>query len=717
MKVYRFALPMLLSFIGPQAWALEPSMDEIVVSGYHSLTQGELDTSISLLDRTAIEAAALSNFEQLIPLVPNMNFSGEGSRARYFQLRGIGEREQYEGAPNSSTGFIVDDIDLSGIGGTIASFDLEQVEVLRGPQSARYGSSALAGMVYVQTAMPEPEFSARAEVTAGSAETRAAGLAVGGALHDKLTGRLSVYQYGDGGFRRNAFLGRDDTNKRKERTLRGKLNWNIGHEWQALLAAVYLDFSNGYDAFSLNNADLTHSDEPGVDGQETKAASLRVSGPWQDWAEIVSISSVAHTNIEFAYDGDWVNEAFWLPVIYDFRYRNPRDRESVSQEIRWVSRPSGRLFRGSTDWVAGLYGRRLREDNQIDSTGDYIEAAVGCDPGFCVTDRQIASRYRADNFAMFFGIDTRLSWGFDFSAGLRAEHWDADYADNWLDSGVFGGPVSARNNFAPSENMIGGHIALSYQWTDGIRSYARIARGFKAGGFNPSLASLGALPNAPGPEFVTYAPEYMWNYELGTRAQSQDGALVGDLTIFYMDRDDAQLSQSEQTDLTDPNTFVFVTGNGAASVYGLEASLQWRLDESWQLEGALGLLDSEIDAWPVRQAVVGRELAHAPNYTLSMSVSWIGSGGWFAHLDGSAVDGFYFDISHDQKSSDYWLANIRIGKRWDAWSVALWGRNLFDQDYATRGFYFGNEPPAFAQRLYTKFGDPRQLGISLAYQY
>ncbi len=717
MKVFRFAFLLLLSVGGLRSWAIEPTMDEIVVSGYRSITQWELDTGISLLDRAGIEAAALSHFEQLVSSVPNMNFSGEGSRARYFQLRGVGEREQYEGAPNSSTGFIVDDIDLSGIGGTLASFDLEQVEVLRGPQSTRYGSSALAGMVYVQTAMPAQEFSAQAEVMAANAGTRAVGFALGGGLHDKLSGRMSVHEYRDDGFRRNAFLGRDDTNRRKERTLRGKLNWDIGDDWQALLAAAYLDFANGYDAFSLDNDDLTYSDEPGADRQKTKAASLRVTGPWQDWAEFVSISSIAHTAIEFAYDGDWVNEDFWLPVVYDFRYRNPRDRESLSQEIRWVSRPAGRLLRGSTDWVVGLYARRLQEDNEIDSTGDYIEAAVGCDPGFCVTDRQIASRYRADNLAMFFGLDARLSHRLGLSAGLRAEHWDADYADDWLDNGVFGGPVRARNHFAPSETMLGGHLALSYEWPRGTRSYARIARGFKAGGFNPSLASLGASPNAPGPEFVTYAPEFLWNYELGTRAQSRDGGLIGEFTVFYMDRDDAQMSQSEQTDLADPNTFVFVTGNGAASVYGVEASLQWRFNDRWRFDGLLGLLGSDIDAWSVRESVVGRDLAHAPNYTLSLGASWTGANGWFARFDTNVVDGFYFDISHDQKSKDYWLANLRFGKRWDAWSVALWGRNVFDQNYATRGFYFGNEPPAFTQRLYTKFGDPRQLGISVAYQY
>ncbi|MEE4186635.1 MAG: Plug domain-containing protein, partial [Gammaproteobacteria bacterium] len=118
--------------------------EEIVVAGYRPATVQELDTSVTRLDAATLDAATLANFEDVVRLVPNMNLSGEGSRARYFQLRGIGEREQYEGAPNPSVGFIVDDIDLSGIGGVTATFDLAQIDVLRGPQSTRYGSSALA---------------------------------------------------------------------------------------------------------------------------------------------------------------------------------------------------------------------------------------------------------------------------------------------------------------------------------------------------------------------------------------------------------------------------------------------------------------------------------------------------------------------------------------------------------------------------------------------
>ena len=700
-----------------------PQVEEIVVSGFRDEPARALNTGITVLNQDAIESATLVHFEELVQLVPNMNLSGEGSRARYFQLRGVGEREQYEGAPNPSVGFIVDDIDMSGVAGASSLFDIQQVDVLRGPQSTRYGSSAIAGLVFMKSADPSPGLQARVELTGGNDDTFAAGGALGGPMGETLSGRISVHYYESNGFRDNASLDRDDTNGREELTSRGKLLWQPGKDWGLLLSGLYADFDNGYDAFAIDNGSTVYSDKPGHDSQETAAGSLKITGPLNAVVDLVSITGYATSEILFSFDGDWGSDPFWNPRIYDYSYLNPRERDSLSQEFRLISSPDGRIFNDSTDWIAGIYAQRLQEDNRIDSTGVYDDSAAEAfcppppDPFACITDRQISSSYEADSIAAFGSLDADLSDHIGLSVGLRYEYWDAEYSDQWQDNGTFP-PVTASNGFDPDENMIGGHLALSYDWSEDWRGYVRIARGFKAGGFNPSLAALSGQPGAQlGPEYIPYAPEYLWNYELGFKGLWLDGSLSADLSVFYMDRDDAQLSQSDQLVAFDPNSFVFVTSNGKAQAYGLEASALWQLNDSWAVHGSLGLLQTEIDAYGLRPEAQGRDLAHAPPYTLNVGTTWSSPSGWYARLDINAVGSYYFDVSHDQKSDSYELVNLKIGKQWEQWSVYLWGRNIFDEDYSVRGFYFGNEPPLFPPTLYTKFGDPRHYGITIGFHY
>jgi len=701
-------------------------LEEIIVSGYRSTSPLELNASLTLLNQETIQLSTVEHFEELVQMVPNMNLSGEGSRARYFQLRGVGEREQYEGAPNPSVGYIIDDIDLSGIGGVSSLYDVHQIEILRGPQSARYGSNALAGVIYMRSTPPEDQTTMNVELTAGNDGLSSIGAAIGGKLSETSSGRLSLHHFESDGFRNNQFLGRDNTNGRDELTARGKLQWSFANDWSALLTGLYMDFDNGYDAWTVRNDDITHSDKPGRDSQETRAGSLRLQGSLNDRFDLVSITGIADSDILFSYDGDWGNDDFWQQYgnyIYAFEYINPRKRSSVNQEFRLLSSPKERVFNDSTDWVMGVFIQRLEEDNQISSTGIYDDSREErfCQP--CLTDRQISSEYQADTLAVFGSLDTHFGERMGISIGLRYERWDANYDDVWRDlnfpDNPPGGNSCARFDCGPSENMWGGHFTLSYEWQKNLRSYVRIARGFKAGGFNPSLAALQGVALL-GPQFIPYQPEYLWNYEMGLKGLWLDGSLSGDLVLFYMDRDNAQLSQSSQQVPFDPNSFVFVTYNGEARAYGLEASAFWQINEAWRLHGSLGLLDTKIreseKTFAVSPNAVNRNLAHAPPYTLNIGTTYTNPGGWFARLDISFSDAYYFDISHNQQSDAYQLVNLRVGKQWGAWGLSAWSRNLFDEDYTTRGFYFGNEPPLFENTQYTKFGDQRSFGITLRYK-
>ena len=250
------AVPASLLLVAPLA-ATAQAIEEIVVTAdFRGRPASEIPASVTVLAADEVAQLALQHFEELINVVPNLNWSGDGHRARYLQIRGVGELEQYQGAPNPSVGFLIDDIDFSGIGTIATTFDIERIEVLRGPQGTRYGANALAGLVYVQSAMPTAEREGRLQLTAGDDDTLAGGVAFGGPLAagDSLSYRLSAHHHESNGFRDNAYLGRDDTNGRDETTVRGRVRWLPADTLSVDFAALFADIQNGYDAFAIDNS-------------------------------------------------------------------------------------------------------------------------------------------------------------------------------------------------------------------------------------------------------------------------------------------------------------------------------------------------------------------------------------------------------------------------------------------------------------------------------
>src|SRR5690606_32722422 len=313
-----------------QAQTGDPLEEIVVTADFREQTALEVPITVTVLDAAALDDRTVQHFEELAVQVPNLNYSGEGSRARYFQLRGVGELEQYEGAPNPSVGFVIDDIDFSGIGAVGTLFDVDRVEVLRGPQGTRYGANALGGLIYMRSAAPTATPEGDLELTFGNDDTRALGAAIGGPLGESLGYRVSAHKYESNGFRRNDYLGRDDTYGRDETTLRGRLRWQPSDRVTADFAASYVDVDNGYDAWTIDNSFTTMSDKPGRDAQRSAALSARVQAELERF-DLISITGLADTDVVFSFDGDWGNDDLWAPFIYDYFGITERQRETFNQ--------------------------------------------------------------------------------------------------------------------------------------------------------------------------------------------------------------------------------------------------------------------------------------------------------------------------------------------------------------------------------------------------
>ena len=653
-------------------------------------TVREIATSIAVLDEDTLSQAGTQHFQDVMGLVPNLNWAGSTSRPRYFQIRGIGERSQYEGAPNPSVGFIIDDMDFTAIGGAATLFDLQQVEVLRGPQGTRYGANALAGLIYVQSQAPQFDDSYQLQTTVADEGTYAAGFSATGALgdSDKAAYRFAIHQFNSDGFRYNDFFNRNDTDQKDEFMSRGKISWQVSEDWHLDSTLMLVDINNGFDVWNPENTFTTHSDDLGIDDQRSIGMSVRNTWTGVEAFELISITALTDSKIQYFFDGDWGNDDYWGEFApYDFTANNDRERDNLTQEFRLVSKPGARMFNDSTDWLTGVYFSRLDEDNQIN---EYYNGEVY---------RDLNSQFEATNVAVFGQLDTHLSEATVLTTGLRFEQRSSDYVD------------STGLKLSPSDDMVGGQISINHTLNPQQNLYATISRGYKAGGFNLSLS----LPE----ERRAYDPEYLLNYEIGLKAMLMDYRLSLNVSAFYSERQDMQISTSVQEDPTDPLTFVYFTGNAAAGKnQGLEMDWLFQINRNLSLHGALGLLDATFSDYVTADSNFnGRKQAHAPDYSYHLGVTYMGDAGWFARADLNGSDGFYFSDSHDQKAQSRDLLNLKVGYQAEHWSVYAWGRNITDEKYAVRGFFFGLEPPNYADTLYQHLGDPRHIGITAQFDF
>jgi outer membrane receptor protein involved in Fe transport len=681
-------------------------LDEVVVTAtLRSVPLEETPGSVSVLNGATLRDAGQQHFEDVLPLVPNLNWAGDTSRPRYFQIRGIGELQQYQGAPNPSVGFLIDDIDFSGLGSAATLFDVDHIEVLHGPQGTLYGANALAGLIYVKSADPSDTLGGRAELDVGDYNERSYGAVLTGPVSSLDSAfRLAVQKYTSDGFYHNAYLGRSNTDSRDELTVRGKWLFEPNDAWRVDLTVLRAQIDNGYDAFAIDNSRTTESDHPGVDRQYSTGLSARSTYSGLGSATLTTIATYADTKVNYGFDSDWGNPVLWAPYTDDFTEDQLRHRSTRSLELRLADTPAHSAH--GISWLFGVYAFELRESLTDTTAGIYV------DP-FDATQNTdslsvISSEYRSRNGALYGQLDGNFSERMRWSVGLRGERHTSRYNDTTTNLDA---PTTA-NHFGPADNLWGGQASLDYRVAEGQHVYALISRGYKASGFNLS-------PGLPANQ-LQFGPESDLNFEVGHKAQMSDGRVRIDTSLFYMMRHNEQLLTSEQLDPNNPNTFIFFTGNAKSGFnYGLESTATWAASKSLEFGASLGLLQSQYHGF-VQNGVTlpDRALPHAPPWQAAVNATWRDPRGPYARLDITGMGSFLYDLPpNDTRSSAYGLVNGKLGWDTSRWEVYLWGRNLLNKNYTVRGFFFGDEPPDFANKLYVQLGEPRNWGVHFTVRF
>ena len=336
------------------------SIEEIMVTAdLKEQSEIKIASSIFIVSEEAIATRGAMHLEEVLNAIPNLNFASGSNRPRFFQIRGVGERSQFGSPVNASVGFLVDDIDFSGAGTIASMLDVEQIEVLRGPQGIRYGASALGGLIKVKTKDPSSKQELELKITHGQYATQNFDLIINTPVSAQLLLRAAFSDHESDGYMYNQFLDRNDANGRNESTSRIKMRWLPSNRWVVDVSLANTEVDNGYDTFSLDNNRVTLSDEPGFDRQKSRYASIKSKWLGQNY-EITTILGAANSDIDYGYDEDWSFTGIH-PFGYTSTDRYLRERKTRSAELRINSL-------SEFSWVAGFYFFDSNEDLLRDYT-------------------------------------------------------------------------------------------------------------------------------------------------------------------------------------------------------------------------------------------------------------------------------------------------------------------------------------------------------------
>lgn len=680
-------------------------LEEIIVTAKFRHTELlKSSGSISVLQQATLFDRGAQHLEEILNVLPNVSFSSGASRARFIQVRGVGDLEQFVDPKYfPSIGVTIDDVDMNGLAAAAIMLDIQQVEVLRGPQGTRFGTNALAGMINIRSNDPGDTFNGYAQVGIGNYSSWNVAAALGGPLADNLQGRIAVRQNNSDGYIRNDFLGRDDTNNRDEFSLRGKLRWLGKGDTFAELTIFHVDIKNGYDAFSLDNNRHTLSDEPGSDRQQ----SLSIAGKshWQINAGLTleTIFSWSDADTQYSFDEDWSNPDICTGVAFCYAYANTdqqdRSRQNISLDSHLLSVAAGRF-----NWVAGVYAQHRNEDFVRQYYGSFV------------------SEYETRRLAVYGQADYGLSANWRMIAGLRFETFRDDYSDS----------NSLRTK--TDDQYFTGELTLQHDLNDGTMIYATLSRGVKPGGVNTEASSVFGFMDPKFREFMRsrlqFGSESLSNREVGIKGRYLDNTLTLRAAAFHMDRNNAQL----ESWIWDDVNFLWVgylDSVRRGSNYGMELELDYQLTAAVEVFAGIGWLRTNVDEitvidlgqpgqWTqsVITTVTGREQTKAPQLQYNIGTRLYFTDRLSARLEIEGRSNSFYGYYHNQEIAAYSLINASVGYQLGAVTIRAWGRNLADKDYAVHGLYFANDPrKGYINESYRQFGEPRVLGIDVKFSF
>ena len=684
--------------------------DEVYVnSGFVNTKLKNLGSSISIIGKDKLKNSQGNNIERYLTSISNVNWAGSTSRPKYIQIRGIGERRQYagDGNPIFSVGTSYDDIDLSGIGLPSFLFDLNQIEVFKGPQSTMFGSNSMAGQINYISNEPSMTNESNFLLEFGNDNQLATGLAQNINITDNFSSRVTLFRNSSNGFRKNLYYNVNNSNKKDESFLYFKNKLSSSQNSIIYLNILYTKVDNGFDVWTPdNNNDYnTYSDMIGRDFQTTISPTLKTISKINN-DEIITISNYSTNNMIYSFDGDWANDDYWSENFnyndtdpywdtygaWSFADSTNRERKQFSHEIRLIKnlKKSQNIF--------GIYYKEMTEKDDREA---YLYGGK-------------ATNYNGEflfkNYAFYVEHSMDISKKIFYKFSARYDDMKIDYKSSNYDAWSLDPPNF--NNFNLQDYYVGIQSLLKYKIGENSNAFLGIKRGYKPGGINQDM-----FVDDENVRF--YKPEYNINYELTYKNFNERNST--EFTLFHMTRENPQVNLYAQL-TSNPVDFHYLNINAEKGYNsGFEFFHQRIFNNKLNLSLSLGYLITNIDEinYEYEETSIyryegGREQAHAPNYNFSLTSNYKIFDNLIATIEFTGVDSYYFSENNDFKSDPYNLLNGSILYKVDSFDVIFWGKNLTNKKYALRGFYFALDP-SYENKQFFHMSNPLEFGITLKY--
>ena len=672
-------------------------------------------------------------------LVSNMDIKGTlGGVNPAITLRGVGLND-FNANNNPSVGVYVDEVFLTSPAMlTARMFDVERVEVLKGPQGTLYGRNATGGAINIVNKKPSQESDGYITIGAGEYDQAQIEGAIGGGFSDSVSGRISASYNSQGeSFHTNLMTG-SDFGDIETTALRAQLLIEPSDSFSAHISAHYaetegsntpfaifglhdpaqpfsyvpcapalefqFDNSQCADVFGIQEFDdddpYTHTFNPADAATyivDTDVTGLAARLEWD--LENITVTSITGLESQDRVFGDNVNSH---PLQLS-RITHNEEISQFSQEIRLTGETGG-----GAQWIAGaFYSQDKFESENLFSSLDFFLTQL-----FWDVDQETTS------FAVFGSVDWSLSDTITLTTGLRYTDEEIEFAGgttdlNPLDASCILDPLCAPTGFGVvpitgvdskfTDDNVSGRIALEYRPNDDLLIFGSVSTGFKSGGFFGDFT----FDNS---ELEPFDSETITSFEIGTKATLAGGKVQINAAVFYYDYKDIQTLV--------PGTLVTAFTNADdAEVIGLDLDILAAPAEGWTLGFGLGLLDTELGAIGVVPA--GGQLPNAAEvqynglvrYEFSLGSNLLGGiQSNFKYTDDMFRDAFNdpFNLTESYTTVDAraWIAS-QNGK----WEAALWAKNIGDEEYVEQAFNF-IDLTGLANQLY---GSPRTYGVTFTY--